>query len=176
MKRLLSVVFQPITFILIGAATRLIPHPANFIPIAAMALFGGTYMSKGKALIVPLLAMLASDLFIGFDSLPMRIAVYGSFLITVLIGYWLKNHKDIKNIIFASVLSSVIFFVITNFAVWAFGPMYTKNIFGLAECFTLALPFFRNTILGDFFYTGVFFGSYGMLLSTFPLLAWRQRV
>ncbi len=117
-------------------------------------------MSKKQALIIPLLAMIVSDFLIGFDNIPVRIAVYGSFLITVLIGFRLKKHKDLKNILLAPIASSVLFFIITNFAVWAFGTMYAKNIFGLVECFTLAIPFFRNTILGDFFYTGVFFGAY----------------
>jgi len=125
-----------------------------------MALFGGVHLNKKRAFIIPLVIMFLSDLFIGFDSLQMRIFVYGSFLITVLIGRLLKNNLSYKNIILASFASSTIFFIVTNFAVWAFTPLYLKNIDGLFNCFIMALPFFRNTLLGDLFYTGAIFASY----------------
>jgi hypothetical protein len=160
MKRILSKLVQPTTFILIGTITRVIPHPANFAPIAAMALFGGVYMGKKQAFVLPILAMILSDLLIGFDSLPMRGVIYGTFLATVLVGLWLKEHKNTKNVILASLFSSILFFVVTNFAVWAFGGMYAKNLLGLSESYVMAIPFFRNTILGDLFYSGVFFGGY----------------
>jgi len=165
-KLLISKLAQPLTFVAIGAVSRVIPHPANFAPIAAMALFGGVYLSKKQALTLPIAAMILSDFFIGFDSLPIRLSVYGSFLLAVFVGFWIKNHKNSKNIIFASLFSSILFFVITNFAVWAFGSMYPKSLTGLSECYLLAIPFFRNTILGDLTYTTVFFGSYELLLSS----------
>ena len=160
MKKILQKLIQPTTFILIGVVARVLPHPANFAPIAAMALFGGSYMGKKQALVLPIMAMVLSDLFIGFDSLPMRLTIYGTFLIMVLIGFWIKNNKNTKNIIFASLFSSVLFFATTNFAVWAGGIMYPKTLAGLANAYTLAIPFFRNTILGDAVYTGLFFGGY----------------
>jgi hypothetical protein len=131
-----------------------------------MAIFGGVYLNKKQALTLPILAMILSDSVIGFDSLPMRLSVYGSFLIAVFVGFWIKNHKDSKHIILASLFSSLLFFLITNFTVWAFGTMYAKSISGLAECYYLAIPFFRNTILGDLVYSGVFFGVYGLLLNS----------
>jgi hypothetical protein len=164
-KLLISKLAQPLTFVAIGALSRVIPHPANFAPITAMALFGGVYLNKKQALALPILAMILSDFVIGFDSLPIRLAVYGSFILSVFIGFWIKKHNNPKNIVFASLFSSILFFVITNFAVWAFGTMYLKNLTGLAECYLLAIPFFRNTVLGDLFYSGVFFGSYELLLS-----------
>ncbi len=174
-KLLISKLSQPAGFILIGAFARLIPHPANFAPIVAIALFGGTYLNKKQALTLPILAMIISDLFLGFDSLPMRLSVYGSFLLAVLIGFWLKNHKNPKNIILASLFSSILFFVITNFAVWVFGAMYPKSLNGLMECYLLAVPFFRNTVLGDLFYSGAFFGVYGLLLNSAPRVALAQK-
>jgi hypothetical protein len=90
----------------------------------------------------------------------MRLSVYGSFILAVFIGFWIKNHKSPKNIIFASLSCSILFFVITNFAVWAFGGLYPKTIEGLSESYFLAIPFFRNTVMGDLFYSGVFFGGY----------------
>jgi uncharacterized membrane protein len=129
----------------------------NFTPIAATALFGGVYLNKKYAFFVPILAMFISDIFLGFHStMPY---VYGSFILTGLIGLWLKNHKNTQNIIGATLLSSVLFFLITNFGVWA-GGWYPKTLSGLMQSYVMAIPFFRNTILGDLCYTGVFFGAY----------------
>jgi hypothetical protein len=162
-KFLITKLVQPSTFILVGVFGRILPHPANFAPIAAMALFGGTYMGRKQAFILPLLAMIISDFVIGFDSLSMRLTVYGSFSMMVLIGIWLKNHKNIKNVILATLFSSILFFVITNFSVWAFGTMYPKTLAGLTEAYFFAIPFFRNTILGDAVYSGAFFGGYELI-------------
>lgn len=164
-KHLLNKLVAPAMFVLIGAVARVLPHAPNFAPIGAMALFGGAYMDKKQAFTLPILAMILSDFFIGFDSLPMRLTVYGSFLITVFIGLWLKKHNNLKNIIFGSLTASVLFFITTNFSVWAFGSLYPHTLGGLSESYFLALPFFRNTIAGDLFYSGVFFGSYALLLS-----------
>jgi hypothetical protein len=163
-----------ILFIIICIIARILPHPANFTPIAAVALFGGVYLTKKQAFIIPVLAMLVSDFFIGFDSLPMRISVYGSILLGVLLGLWIKKNKNIGRVISASLLSSVIFFIITNFSVWAFGTMYPKNLTGLFSSYFYAIPFFRNTLLGDLFYSGVFFGGYE-LIKTFSLLVAKQK-
>lgn len=159
-KHLLKKIINPVSFILLGALSRLIPHIPNFTPVAALALFGGYSLSKKQAFFMPLLIMFVSDLFIGFDSLPMRIFVYGSFLLTVLIGRSLKRSLSYKNMILASFASSILFFVITNFAVWMFTPLYLKTFNGLINCYLMALPFFRNTLLGDLFYTGIVFGSF----------------
>jgi len=152
-----------IALIIICVVTRTIPHVPNFTPIAAMALFGGVYMGKKQAFVLPLVAMVLSDLIIGFDSAPMRLTVYGSFMVIVLVGLWLKNHKKAGYIIGASLLGSVLFFVTTNFMVWAQGGLYTKSFTGLLESYTFAIPFFRNTLLGDLFYTGIFFGGYELV-------------
>jgi hypothetical protein len=104
--------------------------------------------------------MIFSDFIIGFDSIPMRIAVYGSFLLIIFMGVFIKSHVNAKNIVFGSLLASILFFVITNFAVWAIGGMYPKTAVGLGEAYFLAIPFFRNTLFGDLFYSGVFFGGY----------------
>lgn len=159
----LEKLINPLLIIFIAAALRLAPHPPNFAPIAAMALFGGAYFNRGYAFLVPIVAMLASDLFIGFYSPVVMGSVYGSFILAGLIGLWLKKRKSPRNVILAAIGSSVLFFLITNFAVWL-GGWYPRSLTGLIECYTLALPFFRNTILGDLFYTGVFFGGYELVL------------
>lgn len=150
-------------FIAAGVILRLVPHLPNFAPIAAMALFGGAYLNKKYALIVPLVALAVGDFFIGFYQPYLMTAVYGSFLLVGLIGLWLKNHKTIPNVIGASLIGSILFFLITNFAVWAIQPLMPQPIYpatwqGLLECYTMGLPFFRNTILGDLFYVGAMFG------------------
>lgn len=154
--------FSPLSIIVFAVILRLIPHPPNLAPIGAMALFGGTYLDRRYALIAPLIAMFISDLFLGLHTtMPF---VYGSFFLTGLIGLWLRGRRKPRYIIGASFLSSLMFFLITNFGVWIATGMYQKNLAGLLEAYVLAIPFFRNTIIGDLLYTGVFFGGYELVL------------
>ncbi len=149
-----------IFMIISGVVARLLPHLPNFTPIAATALFGGVYLKKRYALIIPLAAMFISDIFIGFHS--MMPYVYGSFVLTGLIGMWLRTHKNVQNVAAGALISSILFFLITNFGVWA-GGMYARDLSGLLESYVMAIPFFKNTILGDLFYTGAFFGAYELV-------------
>lgn len=146
-------------FIFAGAILRILPHPPNFAPITALALFGGTYLGKKYALLVPLAAMLISDFFLGFhQTMPY---VYGSFLVIGLIGLWLRNHKKIGTIFGATIISSILFYLVTNYGVWAIpGSIYPPTLSGLGQSFLMGLPFLRNTILGDLFYVGIMFGAY----------------
>jgi hypothetical protein len=150
-------------FILLGAISRLLPHPANFSPIMAMALFGGVYFSKKISLIVPLLAMFVSDIFIGFYQMNLMVFVYGSFLLCVILGFWLKKYKKWYTILGVSLAGSLIFFFLTNFSVWALTPWYAKTLSGLSQCFLMAWPFFKNTLLGDLSYVILFFGLYELV-------------
>ncbi len=152
-----------ILFVLIGVSVRMLPHAPNFVPIAAIALFGGVYLRRKIALILPLAAMIISDIFLGYYEIELMMAVYGSFLICVLLGFWLKNHKKWYTILGSSVAGAVLFFLITNFSVWAFTPWYPKTFFGIIQCYLMALPFFRNTLLGDLFYVAIFFGAYELI-------------
>jgi hypothetical protein len=149
-----------LSFILIAISLRLVPHLPNFNPIAAIALFGGVYLTRKVALILPLIALAISDYFIGYYEFSLMASVYGSFLLCVVLGFWLKRHKKWYNIGGSAVVCSVLFFLVTNFTVWAFTSWYPHTFTGLVQCFTMALPFFRNTILGDLFHVGVFFGVY----------------
>lgn len=149
-----------VVFISIGAILRIIPHPPNFSPITAVALFGGVYLSKKTALALPLIAMLVSDFFIGFYDWKLMASVYLSFLLCVLLGFWLKKNKRWQAILGSSILSSLIFFLITNFAVWFFTSWYAKTPSGIVECYLMALPFLKNTLLGDLSYTIAFFGAF----------------
>ncbi|MFH4967377.1 DUF6580 family putative transport protein [Gaetbulibacter sp. M240] len=139
-------------FILVAAIIRLFPHLPNVTPITAMALFSGVYFSNKKlAFAAPLLAMAISDIFLGFHTIS--IFVYAAFVLVGIIGMTSKKMS------FTSILlSSISFFIITNFGVWLIG--YPKTLDGLIECYTLAIPFFRNSLIGDFFYAAVMYFSF----------------
>lgn len=156
----------PILIISLGVVARLIPHPPNFAPIAAIALFGGIYLPKPWGILAPLAALFFSDLLIGFYAWPIMASVYLSLAATGLIGLWIKQQKNIRRIISGTLVSSSLFFLITNWAVWVFGTMYPPNLNGLFESYTMALPFFRNSLLGDFFYVGLLVGGYELVSQT----------
>lgn len=152
----------PVLLIFLGVALRLVPHPANFAPITALALFGGVYLPKKYAFVLPWLVLLLSDIFLGFYGATMWF-VYGSFFLSGLIGLYVKNHKYISSITGGTVLASVLFFIITNFGVWLSTNMYSKDFNGLIDCYVAAIPFFRNTLMGDLFFTGLFIGGYEVI-------------
>ena len=134
-----------IGFVILAVLVRLIPHPPNFTPIIALALFGSTtFKNKWLGLILPLLAMTISDLYLGFYSIS--IWVYSSFFLISLLGRYWKKIK-VTNLI----ISSLLFFIITNFGVWLGG--YPKTIEGFLLCYTMAIPFFINSILGNLFFS-----------------------
>ena len=142
-----------VALIFIGIIGRLFPHPANFTPLAALALFGGYYFKKEGKIILPLLALFISDCFLGFYDLRLMLVVYFCFFLNVILGSYLGSKKILGKAAAFSVVGSIIFFIATNFAVWAFGSWYPHTAPGLATCFYLALPFFRNTLLGDLFFS-----------------------
>lgn len=150
--------------VILAAASRLVKHPFNFTPVAAMSLFAGCYLGKRWAIALPLLAMLVSDYFIGFYDWQVMASVYLSIALAFLIGWFLSKRLKWYNVALAAIASSVAFFIITNFAVWAFFNWYPHTWQGLISCFTLALPFFRNTLAGDVVYSGLFFGAYELAM------------
>jgi hypothetical protein len=144
--------------VLAAAAVRLLPHPWNFTPIAAMALFGGAqFASKRTAFLMPLTALFLGDLVLGLHRLMPF--VYGCFALTVCLGFWVRRQPRASRIVIASVLSSTVFFLVTNFSAWACLDTYPKNATGLLECYVAGLPFLRNGLLGDLLYAGVLFGG-----------------
>ena len=162
-----------ILLILFASFTRIIPHMPNFTPIGAIALFGGAYLSnKYHAFIIPILSLWLSDLIINnfilnyYDQFtwfyPGFIWQYATFGIIILIGYFLLKKITLKKVLISSVGSSLIFFIITNFGVWASGSMYPLNINGLISCFVLAIPFYKGTLLGFLFYSSFLFGVFEM--------------
>jgi len=141
-----------ISFIIIAVLIRLLPHLPNVTPVTAIALFSGAYFTNKKfVFIIPIAIMLLSDLFLGFSSITLF--VYAAFILVSFIGLYFKK-MNIKTIL----LSSISFFIITNFGVWLL--YYPKSLTGLLECYTLALPFFRNSLIGDFFFAGIMYFSF----------------
>lgn len=149
-----------ILLVMFGVLMRLIPHVPNIAPISAIALFAGVYLNRRMAFALPIAVMVISDWFIGFDSIAMRLTVYGSFAISGLIGLWVKQNKNIKTVVAGSVAASFQFYLITNFAVWLFSALYPKTASGLLMSYVNAIPFFRYTFLGDLFFVGILFGIY----------------
>lgn len=150
--------------IVLGAAMRLLPHMANFTPIAAIALFGGVYLKRRYTLLLPLGALIASDIVIGFDSPQSRLTVYGSFLLIGLIGLVVRKRKNVLTVLSGSLGGSVIFYLITNFTYFYAPTMYPHTVSGIVSSYYNALPFFRNTLVGDLFYAGLLFGLYELAI------------
>lgn len=143
-----------------AVVARIVPHVANIAPIAALALFSGVYMKKTYAFVVPIAVMFVSDIVVEFYALPIMAAVYGSFALIVLLGIMLKQQKTVSRTIGTTVLGSLLFFAVTNWAVWAFGSLYTPTLSGLAQSYLMGLPFLKGTLVGDLLYVTAFFGIY----------------
>ena len=137
--------------ITILAFSRLIPHPPNFTPLLGMAVFSGVIFDrKIFAFVVPLVAMLLSDLVIGFhSSMPI---IYFAIMLNVGVGFLLVSKFSYLKSILALVSGALIFFIVTNFAVWLGSGMYSQDLNGLISCYIMALPFFQNTLLSSLVY------------------------
>jgi hypothetical protein len=152
-------------FVLSAALTRLLPHPLNVTPITAIALFGGACIApRMLAFALPLAAMLISDLglfALGQVPLPgaQSLWVYGSFTLIVGLGFLLRRRRRALPIAGATLASAMLFYVVTNLGVWSRGALYPRTLSGLVQCYAAAIPFFRNSLLGDMFYTAALFGA-----------------
>ncbi len=156
-----------------AAAMRMVPHPPNFAPIAAMALFSGAQMPRrAMSFVAPFAALVISDTLLG-GFYPGMNFVYLSFAMTVLIGWAAAARKTPLTIGLAAIASSVLFFVLTNFGMWLFSGIYPVTADGLVACYVAAIPFFQNTVLGDLFFTVLLFGGFAIAERTVPAI--RQR-
>ncbi len=162
------------TFFLLALAglavvSRLIPHPMNFAPVAALALFGGAYFDRRFAFVLPFAVLIVSDFFLGFyDGIAW---VYGSFFLVSLVGWGLRGRKSVAAVAGSTLLGSVLFFVVTNFGVWLGGGLYSPDMAGLLDCYVAAIPFFRNSLAGDAFYVTLLFGAAELAARRVPALA-----
>lgn len=159
-------------FVALAVLSRFLPVPPNFSPIMALALFSGVYFTNKKyAFIVPMAAMLISDIFLGFHY--DMFAVYASFALMVLLGTSFKK-VSVANVALGSLSGAILFFVITNFSVWATSGMYSYNFAGLMLCYESAIPFFRNTVASSLAYSAVMFGTYELSARYLPALATKK--
>lgn len=175
MKRISIRTVSLTAIILVTALSRLLPHPYNFTPVAALALFGAaTFERKWLGLVIPLAAMFLSDLLIGFHS--GMASVYGSFALIWGLGLVLLRKITVTRVAGAALLSSALFFLVTNFAVWYGSSFYPQTPQGLLTCYVAGLAFyngqsfFLNAVLGDLTFCTLLFGSYYALQQRFPVL------
>lgn len=146
-----------IALIIIGIILRIALHAPNFTPVAAIALFGGMYLSKKYALLIPLVLMMLSDVFVGMHNVV--IFTWGGFVLTALIGLEVRKHKGVLPILSGSLASSLAFYIVSNFGVWLMG-WYPRTFQGLLDCYIMGLPFIRNFVFATLLYTFIFVGIY----------------
>jgi hypothetical protein len=150
--------------IVFGVVMRLLPHMSNATPVAAIALFGGAYLSKRLSIALPLAILVISDAIIGFDSFASRLTVYSAFALIGLLGWTLRKRRSAMTVVGSSLSGSIIFYIATNFAFLYPTNMYAHNWHGIMQSYYAALPFFRGTIIGDLFYTCALFGGYELVV------------
>ena len=186
MNRPASLAFAPgplvlAALIFVAALSRLLPHPPNFSPVEAIALFGGAYFaSRAWALAVPLLALLVSDLVLGAllgDTYASYLggvsfwSVYACIALSTVLGFGLRGRATGTRLLGYSLAGSVLFFVVTNFAAWIASPFYPQTAAGLASAFVAGIPFFQWTVLGTLGYAALLFGGFALLRRRLPVLA-----
>ena len=155
--------------ITIAAAVRVAPHPWNFTPIGAMALFSGAVVRDRRlAFLFPLLALFVGDIFVGIHKL--MFVVYASFAVNIAIGLWLRDRRTIGRIGLATFAGALQFFVTTNFAVWVYFDTFPKTLAGLGTCYLVAFPLFWNTLEGDAVYATLLFGGFALAERYLPAL------
>jgi len=147
--------------LVLGIISRLIVHSWNFTPVIALALFGGVYLKKKQAILLPLILLAVTDIILGFHET--MLFTWGSVILIAAIGLWIKKNKNLKTVLGGGLVSAVLFFIVTNLGVWLVSGMYPLTLAGLSECFVLAIPFFRNTLLGTFVYGFILFGVYEII-------------
>jgi hypothetical protein len=147
--------------LVLGILSRLIVHSWNFTPVIAIALFGGVYLKKKQAILLPLVLFAVTDIILGFHKT--MFFTWGSAVVIAMIGMWAKENKNFKTILGSGLVSAILFFVVTNFGVWLVSGMYPLTLAGLSECFILAVPFFRNTLASTLVYGVILFGTYEII-------------
>ncbi len=156
-----------LALVLLAVLARLIPHPPNFTPIGALALFGGAnFLDRRVGFLLPLFSLFLSDLFLGLHVLiPV---VYGSFALNALLGRWYRSHRNVLTLAAVTFLGSMQFFLVTNFACWLLYYPHTPS--GFITCYVAAIPFFQNTLLGDAVFVTTLFGGLALAERGFPAL------
>jgi len=143
--------------LVVGFLARVITHAPNFTPVIALILFGGVYLDKKYAVLLPIFLMVVTDIILGIHS--MMLFTWGSLVLVSFAGLWLRHHKNWINTAATSFLAAVAFFIITNFGVWVSG-YYPPTLEGLLNCYVMAIPFFRSTLTSTLVYSVALFGIY----------------
>ena len=143
----------------LDVAARVLPHAPGFMPVAASALFAGRMLRYPVlAVVVPLRGML-SDLALPGEDWRIQPVVYAAVVLPAVAGMAARRWRGVFPVVAGTIANSLIFFVLTNVAVWAFSGMYPLTLQGLVQCYVAALPFLDKTVFGDLFWTGVLFGG-----------------
>lgn len=167
--------------VLLAALSRILPHPPNFAPMTAIALFAAaTFADRRLAVVTPLLALFISDLCIEgmyhvglmttWSIYPGMWVTYLALLLVTLMGFLLRNHRTVPAIAGATLAGATIFYVVSNFLVWAGGDAYPHTLAGLVTCYEVAIPFFERSLLGDLSYCTVLFGGFALAERRLPVL------
>jgi len=157
--------------ILLAAASRLLPHTPNFTPVAAIGVFAGATLGRRAAWLVPFGALLLSDLVLGFYHPVTMFWNYAGFAACLVMGSgWLARRVSLARLAGATLSSSVAFFLLSNFGMWASG-YYPRTLAGLGACYAAGLPFARATVVSDAVYTAALFGSLALLRAVFATRA-----
>ncbi len=149
--------------VMLGVVGRLLPHPPNFTPVAAAALFGGFLIRDWRlALLVPLIIMFISDRFHTIYQPEILVVVYGSLCLPVVLRRFLRSRLTPFRVAGCALASSLLFYLLTNFAFWWFSPFYSHDLPGLLACYVAGLPFLKYTLAGDLFWSSGLFGAYAL--------------
>lgn len=157
-----------ITTIAIIVLYRILPHPVNFAPVVALCLFNGINLkNKFYALVIPLVAIFLSDMFLGgyYQGFYWQ---YIAYALIVLLSFVSRSNVNPVSVFIVAILSSLVFFLVSNFGVWASTSLYASSLSGLAMCLTAGIPFIKNQLLGDLLWTAVFFGAYEVVKNFAP--------
>jgi hypothetical protein len=168
MNKETTIRFVTATLLILAAAmTRLLPHAPNATPILGIAIFGAAvlYHKTWMKYVIPLSAMLITDLFLGFGSI--QLFTYGSIGLIIAGSSMLLKKRTFARVLAGSLMAAVVFFLVTNFGSWLMFDMYERTLSGLATCYTMAIPFFRNTLASTLVSTGALFGLYYLVEKVF---------
>ncbi len=149
-----------LALVTIGILGRMLPHAWNTTPVLAVILFSAAYLGKSYSAWTLVVVMAVSDLILGTYQWQVMATVYVCLAPAILAGNFIQKHKSLATIVAAPVLLSTLFYLVTNWAVWQWSPLYSHNLQGLLDSYTMALPFFRNSLIGDVAYTAILFGAY----------------
>lgn len=160
MRRTTVMFICALFLIALAALARLVPHPANFAPVMAVTIFGGAILPRKLAVIIPVSVLMVSDLFLGFY--PIMPIVWVCYVIVAMASAYTLRAGGMVRLMATVLMASIFFYLVTNAAVWWWSGMYVHSWTGLAHCYILALPFFRNSLLSDAFYTTLLFGLFAV--------------